>query len=447
MTRALTRTAAGASAPWPVRTVHLGLGNFFRAHQAWYSNGSGEAPGIAAFTGRRPDAARALTAQEGVYSLIVRDGGGDHVQRIDSISAAIDGADVPALQGFLCDPNVVAVTLTITEAGYRRGANGIDANDPAIADDIATLRAGGTDVRTAPARLVSGLLARRRADAGPIAVVPCDNLTGNGAATASVIISLAELIDADAAAWMDESVSFVSTMVDRITPHTTDDDIATVRALTGFDDAAPVVTEPFTEWVLADRFPAGRPAWDRAGARFVADVAPFELRKLWLLNGAHSTLAYAGLGRGIATVADAVADTECGALMNDWWDAAASHLPLPAGEITAYREALTQRFENPRMRHQLTQIAGDGSQKLPERVVPVLRLERSAGRLPHSAAAALAGWVRYLRAGSVNDPQAHELRSLAGRPDADAVPRLLGFLANDLADDHELVQSVRTALV
>lgn len=448
--RPFTRTTAATAAADPVRGVHLGLGNFFRAHQAWYTHAAGDRKGIAAFTGRRPDAARRLAAQDGLYTLLVRDADGDRAETVTSISAAYDGADVDALCRHLANPAVTTVTLTITEAGYRRGTDGIDHDDPDVAADIAALKvpgaAGADALRTAPGRLVAGLAARRRADGGPIAVIPCDNLTGNGEACARVIGSLAGAVAPGLAAWIDGSVSFVATMVDRITPRTTDDDVRAVATLTGFADASPVVTEPFTEWVLTDIFRGPRPAWEQAGARFVPDVSPFELRKLWLLNGAHSALAYAGLQRGLETVAEAVADPVCAVLMGDWWDAAARHLPLPTGEIASYRAALTDRFANPRIRHQLAQIAGDGSQKLPERIAPVLRAERVAGRLPSSAAAALAGWISYLRGDGVHDPRAGELHALAGRPDRAAVQGILGELDPAFADDGDLVAGVVAAL-
>ena len=446
----LNRTTAKTPAAYPIRSVHLGLGNFFRAHQAWYSDvaaRAGEPHGIAAFTGRRPDAARPLTAQDGLYTLLTRGPEADTAEIVGSISAAHDGADVAALQGYLADPAVTTVTLTITEAGYRRGDEGVDLHDDAVAADLQAFWADRqAAVTTAPGRLLAGLDARRRADAGPIAVIPCDNLSGNGEACRDVVLTLAEAVDPALRKWIDGSVAFVSTMVDRITPRTVTADLATAATLTGLADAAPVVTEPFTEWVLADVFTADRPAWDTAGARFVADVEPFELRKLWLLNGAHSTLAYVGLARGLSTVAEAMADQECVAMMNDWWDASVIHLPLPAEEIADYRAALADRFGNPRMQHLLAQIAGDGSQKLPERIAPVLLGERTAGRLPASAVATLAGWLTYLRAGDVQDPIAERLVEGVSGPVPGAAAFVVRTLEPELVDDSELIGAVAAAV-
>ena len=179
-----------------------------------------------------------------------------------------------------------------------------------------------------------------------------------------------------------------------------------------------MVTEPFSEWVLSGRFAGGRPRWEDAGATFTDDIAPFEERKLWLLNGGHSLLAYAGSARGHETVADAVADATCRGWLETWWDEASAHLTLPAEDLARYREALLERFANPRMRHLLAQIAADGSQKLPIRILPVLRAERSAGRMPEGAVRVLAAWIGHLRGSGapVVDPRADELVALAAGP-------------------------------
>lgn len=430
------RTLSRSSAALPVRTVHLGLGAFHRAHQAYYTDRAGEV-GIAAFTGRRPDAARVLAGQDGLYTLLVRGPDTDSARIISSISACHDGADVDALRGYLAEPTVGSVTLTITEAGYQRGPDGrIDAGAP----DIDRLRRGADPV-SAPGRLLTGLDARRRADAGPIAVVPCDNLPGNGAATQTVIDSLAQAVDPGLAGWISDSVVFVSTMVDRITPATVAADRDTVTALTGMSDAAPVVTEPFTEWVLADVAGGILPDWGAAGAQFVPDVSLHEKRKLWLLNGSHSLLAYAAPARGHRTVAAAIADPVCRGWVQSWWDAACAELTeLPAEELTGYRQALLRRYENPRIAHLLDQIAADGSQKLPIRIFPVLRARRAHGELPEPAVLAVAGWISRLRAGHTDDPRAAELTDRArGAAGARAV---LAVIAPDLATDDELVTAI-----
>lgn len=445
---ALTRSVPAA----PVRHVHLGLGNFFRAHQAWYTAHAPDAAewGIAAFTGR-PNArsngvAAALKAQDGLYTLVTRGSDGDTFEVVPSLTTVHTIREHGAWLTYLADPMVQVVTTTVTEAGYVRGTDGgLDADHTEVRADVAALRADPTAaVRTAPATLVSGLAARRLAGGGPLTIVPCDNLPGNGAAVARVVGDLARLVDPGLADWIAGTVAFTSTMVDRITPEATEEDRADVRAATGIQDRAVVVTEPFTEWVVSGRFGAGRPAWQDAGATFTSDVEPFEDRKLWLLNGAHSMLAYAGSIRGHVTVADTMRDETCLRWLEEWWDAAAGHLSLPATDNDAYRTALVARFANPRIRHRLDQIAWDGSQKLPIRVLPTVRSERAAGRLPAGATRPLAAWVCHLRGlgATVTDARAAELVPLAAGPLPDAVRRVLAVLDPALVEDAALVTAV-----
>ncbi len=423
----------------PVRLVHLGLGNFFRAHQAWYTHRAGDGWGIAAFSGRSAELAEALTAQDGLYTLVTRAGDGDRHDVIESLARAYPAGRNDAWLAAFASPSVRAATITVTEAGYLRAAGGgLDREHVAVQADIAALRVDPTAlVRTAPARLLAGLMVRRRADAGPFTLIPCDNLPDNGAVVTRVVADLADLVDPGLRAWLEASVTTVTTMVDRITPRTTVEDRLP-------DDYCPVITEPFSEWVLSGDFGGGRPRWEAAGATFTDDIAPFEQRKLWLLNGGHSLLAYAGSARGHETVADAVADDTCRAWLEAWWTEAATHLTLPA---EAYRQALLDRFTNPRMRHLLAQIAADGSQKLPIRILPVLRAERAAGRMPQGAIRVLAAWIAHLGgAGApVDDPRADELVALATGPEPER--RILEDLDPALAADDELVASIRDCAV
>ncbi len=419
----------------PVRHVHLGLGSFFRAHQAWYTHRASDADawGIAAFSGRSAELARTLAAQDGLFTLDVRGPDGDELEVVTSLVRTHGADDDDAWLTYLADPAVAILTTTVTEAGYLRGPDGhLDAEHPDVVADLARVRTEPSFAgRTAPVRIAVGLLARRDAGAGPIALVPCDNLQANGAALRAVVRDAAALLDPTLPAWVEENVAFVTTMVDRITPRPTAHDVALVRSLGGYDDPVPVVTEPFSEWVLEGDFPAGRPRWEDAGARFTDDIEPFEQRKLALLNGAHSLLAYAGLALGQTTVSEAIADPRCRDWVEQWWDEAAAHLPQPAGELDEYRAALVSRFANPAIRHLLAQIATDGSKKLRERVVPTLLAERAAGRGAAGAARVLAAWVTHVRAGQVDDVAAERVRAAAQGPLEDAVPRLLDLLGLD----------------
>jgi fructuronate reductase len=449
--RHLARGAGDGRPGAPVALVHLGLGNFFRAHQAWYTEHAPDAAewGIAAFGGRGAAVAEAMSRQDGLYTLITRATDGDHFEVIGSVSRAHAANDHQAWLAYFSSPRVGIVTITVTEAGYLRGADGgLDRDNPTIRADIETLRRDITGlVGSAPARLVAGLAARRRADAGPFTLLPCDNLPGNGAVAARVVRDLAEAVDPGLAAWIENSVSTVTTTVDRITPRTTPDDTRAVQEATGRLDQVPVASEPFHEWVLSGHFAAGRPQWDQSGAIFTNDITPFEHRKLWLLNGGHSLLAYAGSIRGHRTVAEAVADDTCRSWLQEWWAEASPYLDLPAGDVAAYRSALLERFANPRIQHQLDQIAADGSQKLPVRILPTLQRERMAGRMPPGAVRVLTAWLCTLRgAGApVTDTRADELVRLAAGPLPDAARRVLGTLDPAVASDDETIAAVVTA--
>jgi fructuronate reductase len=437
-------TSGRTSRP-PVRIVHLGLGGFFRAHQAWYTGAAPDADGwgIAGFTGRSRRLADELTRQDGLYTLVVRGPERDEMSVQQALVEAHPGTDLQTWCGQMARPQVAVVTLTVTEAAYARaGDGGLDLDRSDVRADVEAIRSG-ENVVTVPGRLAAGLAARRVADGAALAVVSCDNLPGNGNAIGRVVTDLAQAADPALADWVRDHVSFVTTMVDRITPRTTEDDVRAVAEETGWQDAVPVVTEPFTEWVLSGDFPGGRPAWDAAGARFVDDVHPFETRKLLLLNGGHSLLAYAGSTRGHDTIAAAVSDPVCQGWLNQWWDEAVGYVPLPASELVAYRTALLERFANPRMRHTLAQIAADGSQKLPIRVLPVLRGERAAGRMPTGAVRALAAWIDHLRGvgAPLNDAGAGPFVARAS-----SVPGVLALLAPDLADDADLVKAIEQAV-
>jgi fructuronate reductase len=437
--------------PRPVRVVHLGLGAFHRAHQAWYTQNAGPDWGIAAYTGRRPDAADALAAQDGLYVLLTRGPSEDTAEVVTSISRAHDGSDTARWLADLGDPRVNAVTLTITEAGYRRNGQGdLDLDDPEVRADIVALQGDlkGT-ARTAPARIAQGLLARHGRDSGLLNVVSCDNIADNGALTRRVVVAVIEAVAPSLVGEIDAQVAFVSSMVDRITPATTEADRLSVVAMLGYDDRSPVVTEPFSEWIIADAFRAERPDWGAAGASIVPDVTPFEERKLWLLNGGHSLLAYAGSIRGHRTVAEAVADPVLRDLLFSLWDGAASELSFPRTEIDAYCAELMARFENARIEHRLAQIAVDGSQKLPVRILPVIRLRRARGlAATDGQVVALAAWLAHLRGlgAPVKDVPARAWLSSLPTDPREATTRMLQIVAPDLADDTDLVVATTEAL-
>lgn len=444
----LTRQTANLRRPAPVRMLHLGLGNFFRAHQAWYTDRAPDAAewGIAAFTGRSAQLADALQAQQGAYSLITRAPSGDTVDVIGSLASVHPGTDHHSWLGIWADPRLAVVTLTVTEAGYRRGRDGrLDLDDPEVRTDIQALRSGdGRALRTVPARLAAGLAARRQAGGTAVSLLSCDNLPNNGAALEQSVSDMLQAVDPSLASWAGDHARYGNTMVDRITPATTDVDRMTVLERIGVVDAVPVSTEPFSEWVIAAEFPHGRPDWEAAGARIVTDVTPFEERKLWLLNGAHSLLAYAGSARGYTTVADANADPLVRGWVEQWWDEACRHLSLPESDLSEYRSALLERFDNSRIRHNLAQIAADGSQKLPVRVVPTIRAEVRDGRVPTGALRVVSAWVAHLRGhgAPVRDADTAVVSRLSGGTEADCVRAVLDYLVPDVSADGGLARRV-----
>lgn len=407
----------------PVRIVHLGLGAFHRAHQAWYTAHASDAAewGIAAFTGRGPAQADLLRLQQGRYTLIERGPEKDHAEVVESIVEVRDGAEIARLLELLRDPQVTVVTLTVTEAGYRLTPDGRgDLADPVLAGDLARMRtaiADGADLAAAApeaalTRLVLGLEARRRGGGAPIAIVPCDNIPDNGALTRSGVLDLAAQVSAELPGWIEDHVGFISTSVDRITPLVTAD----------------LVTEPFSDWTLMGQFPAARPDWESAGARFVEDLAPWESRKLWLLNGAHSLLAYAGLQAGHRTVAEAMADPACRALVEEFWAEAVALLPAGV-EHEEYRKALVERFTNGRIVHPLQQIAAEGSSKVRYRLAAVAERTRGNG-----SAAGIGTWIRWLRGGGrAPDGAMAEVEAALAAPDP--VHALVRLVSPALAED------------
>jgi fructuronate reductase len=372
----------------PVRIVHVGLGAFSRSHLAWYTAHAGDSEqwGIAAYTGRSAGLAEDLTAQDGLYTLVVRSPAGDEAERIGSIVRAHPGTDIPAFVEDVAAPATAIVSLTITEAAYADQAL---SPDRALLADSADADLDGIRPLTAIGRLVLGLEVRRRAGSGVLALVSCDNLPENGGVLRQAVHAVATevpgLVD-----WIDAHVSFVSSSVDRITPRLSEEEAAELAQRYG--DRAPVVAEPFCDWVIAGEFPAGRPQWEAAGARFTEDLEPWEARKLWLLNGAHTLLASLGRLRGHRTVAEAIVDAECLRAVDAYWDEACRHLPAALG-LTEYRAALLDRFRNPRIRHALAQIALDADTKMRVRIAPVAVRERRAGRSADACAAVVAAWL------------------------------------------------------
>ncbi|WP_108658264.1 mannitol dehydrogenase family protein [Acuticoccus kandeliae] len=382
-----------------VGIVHLGLGAFHKAHQAVATDDALAAAGgdwrIAGVSLRSTTPSQELTPQHGLYTLIERGVDGTRARVVGAIAAALSlRNDRPAVLDALLAPQTRIVSITVTEKGYGvdRATGGVDLSHPAIEADLAA-----PDAPEGVAGLLVWALGRRRA-AGiePFTVLPCDNLPDNGRVVRGLLADFAARTAPDLEDFIRGEVAFPSTMVDRITPARGPETLALAETLTGRRDEAAVETEAFTQWVIEDHFPTGRPAWEASGAVFVSDVRPYEDMKLRMLNGAHSMLAYAGFLAGHAFVRDVMQDRALTALIRRHLAAAAATLaPVPGVDLSRYADDLLARFANPHLAHQTYQIAMDGSQKMPQRIfAPALEAMRRGHPLAPFAFAA-AAWLRY----------------------------------------------------
>jgi len=417
--------------PGGVGIVHFGPGAFHRAHQAAYVDDllmHDPRWGIAAVSMRTRGTIDALAEQDGLYTLAIRDA--DPSMRVIGAHRRFLGPeDAAETHALLADPAVALLTSTVTEKGYCLAGDGsLDMGHPDIVHDL-----GGTTVpRSVVGWIVAGLAARRAAGTTPFVPMPCDNLASNGAKLHAALVAFAGRTDAGLADWIASEVRVPSTMVDSITPASDAALYSDVAATLGVDDRAAVQRESFTQWVIED---IGRPLGPdlaSVGATMTTDVGGYEKAKLRILNGAHSTLAYAGLLRGSGSVADAMRDPELAAFVDAM--IARDIIPmLPAVhrlDIQDYCAAVLQRFRNPVIVHRLDQIAQDGSQKLPYRLGDTLIANRRAGRMPTHVVAAFGAWTAFLirrsRSGQpIVDPAGDRLAILASEGSAaDIVARL-----------------------
>ncbi|MEV7573808.1 mannitol dehydrogenase family protein [Pseudarthrobacter sp. NPDC089323] len=431
--------------------MHLGLGAFARAHTAVFTEDAMLAAGdyewgIIGVTQRSDTVARQLAPQDGLFTVAERGDGAAPARVVSSIVEAISGRDTPELVvERIAAAATKVVTLTITEKGYRFDprTHTLDLDDPEIQADLA-----GQPPRTAIGQITRGLQQRALNGAGPVTVLSCDNLPGNGELTGTLVRGFAASLPTSESgsllAWLQDNVTFPSTMVDRMVPASTEGDLAAVEQELGLRDEAAVVAEPFKQWVIEDNFAAGRPRWEDAGAFFSADVPAWEAAKLRLLNASHSMLAYLGLAAGKETISDAVADpafrTACRRMM---LEEALPTIALPAGmDGGQYCAEVLRRFANPALGHTTAKVGSDGSQKIGLRLIPTIRGTFDAGREPRWAALAIAAWMRHVAltpAADLNDPLAAGLHAVlpATRMPEDVVPALLGFRP---AFDQDLAQ-------
>lgn len=440
--------------------VHLGLGAFFRSHGAVYIQNAmkkdGGDWGVIGVSLRSPGMRDKLREQNWRYTAAEMGPEGLKTQDITVLNDVLVAPENPqAVLDAMADETVKIVSLTITEKGYCLASSdgAPDLNHPDIQHDIAH------DMpKSALGYIVRALQHRRAAGLRPFTVMSLDNLPNNGAQIKAAVLSLASQINPDLAAWIESEARFPSTMVDRIVPATTDALIAQIADHTGEQDVAPVGHEPFSQWVIEDQFvDNNRPDFASVGAQFVQDVTAFEHMKLRMLNGTHSSLAYLGAVAGFRTVSEACENADIVNFLSHLWTAEIiPTLTSPeATDLPAYAEALLQRYQNPAIQHRLEQIAMDGSQKLPQRLLGTIQDNAKAGRSFDGLALAVAGWVRFLEgkddngnALSISDPlqdQLQELITTASTRD-DLVTKLIGFKAVFSDPPAELAPALLAAL-
>ena len=444
----------------PVGIVHLGIGAFHRAQTAIYTDDAlaqTAGPwGICGVSLRSADVSDRLAPQDGLYTSVEKSPQGFRRRVIGSVREVLFlGADRERIQVRLHAPATEIVSLTVTEKGYCHDpASGrLNFAHPDIVHDLAD-RAQPV---SAVGLIVAALDTRRASRASGFTVLCCDNLPHNGALLRGLVLAFAGERDPALARWIEDNAAFPSTMVDRIVPATTDADIVDNDRALGLHDAAPVVHEPFKQWVIEDRFVAGRPAWDRVGVQFVADVAPFEAMKLRLLNASHSAFAYLGYLAGHEFIYQVAAQPDFVAFMRRLMrEEVAPTLKLPAGaDVVAYQNALVERFGNPALPHRTQQIAMDGSQKLPQRLLGTVRDNLEAGRSVDLLTLAVAGWMRYVsgsdeagREIKVSDPLASEFARIAAAHRGDPEGLAAGLLSlsaifgDDLPADPRFTRTV-----
>ena len=439
--------------------VHLGVGGFHRAHQAVYLDDlarTGETGWGEIGVGLRSPAMRdALTPQDCLFTVVERCDRGDTARVVGSMIRYLFAPDDPeAVLAVLSDERTRVVTLTITGGGYPVGEDGtFDADDAQVRADLAH----PDRPQTTFGYLAEALHRRREAGLPAFTVLSCDNMPDNGAATRTAVLGFAAARDESLAAWIDAHASFPASMVDRITPDTDDAARDLVAEQFGVRDRSPVITEPFRQWVIEDRFCNGRPPLERVGVQFVDDVAPYKLMKTRLLNASHSALGYlgylvGGYGTSSEAMANPVISDYLAALMRQ--EITASLPEVPGIDLAAYQRTLLERFANPQISDQLSRLCGRGSTKMPAYLLPSLMAARAEDRPTTLLTLAVAGWCRYLQGSDLNgnpfeikDARKDVLQPLAVARGTDPRP-LLGErdIFGPLGDDPEFVRTLEAAI-
>ncbi|BFM19525.1 mannitol dehydrogenase family protein [Gilvimarinus japonicus] len=404
--------------------VHLGIGAFHRAHQAWYTeallNKGATDWQIIGASLRSPTVKNQLAAQDGLYTIVERGADGEKFQVMGAVKEVLVGPESPAaLLSVMADAQIKIVSLTVTEKGYCHdpASGNLNLNNPDIQHDLVNPETP----KSAIGYIVAALDARRRAGIDSFTVLSCDNLPNNGEVLEKVVLQYAEKASAELAVWIRANTTFPCTMIDRIVPATTDADRQELEGKLGLRDEGMVLAEPFSQWVIEDKFCSARPAWEDAGALLVDDVHAYEIMKLRLLNGSHSLLAYCGYLAGFDYVSEVMREPVLAKLCQTFMDREVSQtLSVPTGfDMEHYKVELRERFANPGLKHRTWQIAMDGSQKIPQRWLQTLQAQLDGEGNIDLLCLALAAWIRYVSGVDekgdvidVQDPLAADLKAL-----------------------------------
>lgn len=402
--------------------VHLGIGAFHRAHQAFYTeaalNQFGGDWAIVGCSLRSAGVKRQLSPQDGLYTLVERSSNDEKLQVVGAVKQVLVGPENPAeLVAIMADPAIKIVSMTVTEKGYCHdpATGNLNLDNPDIQHDLANLK----EPKSAIGYLVAALQARKAAGVASFTALSCDNLPNNGEVLERALLQFAEQVSPELARWIADNTTFPCTMIDRIVPATTDDDRIHVESRLGLRDEGTVLTEPFTQWVIEDKFAHGRPAWEKVGVQLVNNVEIFEKIKLRLLNGAHSILAYSGYLAGYDYVSEVMTDPAFVNLVERFHALDAGEtVTAPSGfDIEYYKGQLRDRFRNKSLKHRTWQIAMDGSQKLPQRLLHTLRDQLAGEGHIDIICLGVAAWIRYVSGIDekgdpieVSDPMAETLR-------------------------------------
>ena len=448
-----------------VGIVHLGFGAFHRAHQALITDAVIKEIGgnwkIVGVTWSDAGLQKELIAQDSLYSVGVGYNDQLDINIVGSIETVLMSAQTEQVLSYMCDPEVKIVSLTVTEKGYcHNPATGdLDLSHPLIQHDLENI----DTPKSAIGFLVSAMRCRYLKGVQPFTPLTCDNLPENGHVLEKVVLQFAKQLDAELYQWIKEHITFPCTMVDRIVPRTTENDIARVEKVLGLEDKASVITEPFLQWVIEDKFVNERPAWEKtsiANVEVTDNVVPFEEMKLRLLNGTHSTMAYLGYLSGYETIAETIQDPNFKTFVRYLMDEEITpSLSIEGIDLDKYKDQLIERYENKGLQHRTWQIAMDGTQKVPQRFLQTIRYSLNNGISIKGLCLALAGWIRYVSGVNeqgqeidVQDPLKQQLAQVWQQAGSDLEKALDGFLSlrsvfeQDLASNQTFRVELQSAL-